>query len=174
MRQSHLELCLICFGPLECDLSIFHLLLTLTHFHRTFVEYHVCLWYWFTSISFISMEGEGSFCPDETENSSRAEVRRIIHSRQREEGETSLDRIRISNRLHGIGDRVIVQKYNPDIFFVGVYVGDYEHRIIVERKSGCNLIWYRTHRHHLHASNIISNSVHWRIVSGSISSLALI
>ena len=109
------------------------------------------------------MEGDGSFRPEETENLSTAEVRGIIHSRVRQEGETAIDRIRISNRLHGIGDRVIVDSGYPDILFVGVivdiyYTGQNEKKVIVERRSGCNLLWYRAGLKLLHASHIVNKN----------------
>ena len=143
---------------------MFHLLLTLTHFCRTFAIYHVIGWEIIASISFICMEGDGSFRPEESQNYSIAEVRRIIHSRIRQEGKTPIDRIRIGNCLHGIGDRVIVEKFlDPYILFVGTivdiyYIGQHDYRVIVEQRSGCNLLWYRTGLDHLHASNIICSN----------------
>ena len=75
---------------------------------------------------------------------SREEIREIVVSRPRREGETSVDRVRISNRLHGICDRVIVRQYNPDLIFVAqiidiYYVGARDSRVIVERRCGCKI-----------------------------------
>ena len=94
---------------------------------------------------------------------SREEITVLIRARHRQEGETSIDRVRISGRLHGIGDRVIVRAFGPDLIFSGTivdiyYLAPYELKIIVERRCGCNLIFYRTELHHLHArENIIDN-----------------
>ena len=89
---------------------------------------------------------------------SREEIREIVVSRPRREGETSVDRVRISNRLHGICDRVIVRLYNPDLIFVAkiidiYYVGARDFRVIVERRCGCNILFYRTTVDNLHATD---------------------
>ena len=95
---------------------------------------------------------------------SREEIQEIIHLRPQREGETSVDRVRISNGLHRIGDRVIVQRFNPDLIFVGTivdiyYIGALDFRIIVQRRCGCNLLFYRTAVHHLHQRDVIIDNV---------------
>ena len=95
---------------------------------------------------------------------SREEITVLIRARHRREGETSIDRVRISGRLHGIGDRVIVRAFGPDLIFSGIivdiyYLGPYNFKIIVERRCGCNLIFYRTELYHLHASETIIDNV---------------
>ena len=95
---------------------------------------------------------------------SREEITVLIRARYRREGETSIDRVRISGRLHGIGDRVIVRAFDPDLIFTGRIVDIYylrpnEFKVIVERRCGCNLIFYRTELYHLHASEIIIDNV---------------
>ena len=96
--------------------------------------------------------------------SSIDKIREVIHSRPRREGETSVDRVRISHRLHSIGDRVVVRQFDPDLLFVGTivdiyYIGSFDFRVIVERRCGCNISFYRTTVQHLHQSEVISNYV---------------
>ena len=74
-------------------------------------------------------------------------VKKALH-RLRSVGEESLEEIKICGTFHRIGERVIIREYDPKLIFSGEIVDIYykdisEPRIIIERKSGCNIIWYR-------------------------------
>ena len=104
-----------------------------------------------------------AFYPQQSELT-RQQLEELILSRHWQEGETAVDRVCISNRLHSIGDQLIIRKFNPDITCVGTivdlyYIGEFDYRVIVRRKTGCNVLWYRCGLHHCHTSDVISDSV---------------